>query len=79
MLKLEKQFGTRYSELLRLPYFDIVRYHCVDVMHNLLLGTAKNLLSVWLSNSVLTPSSIELIQEKVDKMATPAKLGRIPQ
>ena len=79
MLKLEKQFGTRYSELLRLPYFDVVRYHCVDVMHNLLLGTAKNLLSVWLSNSVLTPSTMELIQEKVDKMATPAKLGRIPQ
>ena len=21
-----------------LPYFDVVRYHCIDVMHNLLLG-----------------------------------------
>ena len=79
MLKLEKEFGTKYSELLRLPYFDVVRHHCVDVMHNLLLGTATNLLSVWLSTSALTTKTLELIQEKVDKMETPAHLGRIPQ
>lgn len=66
--KLERKFGVRYSELLRLPYFDVVRYHCIDVMHNLLLGTAKNLLNVWLSMSVLTPRMLELVQEKVDKM-----------
>ena len=37
----EKKFGVRYLDLLRLPYFNIVKYHIVDSMHNLLLGTAK--------------------------------------
>lgn len=30
--------GMRWSELLRLPYFDISRYVVVDAMHNLFLG-----------------------------------------
>ena len=42
--QIERQFGIRYSELLRLPYLDIVRCHLVDPMHNLFLGTAKKLL-----------------------------------
>ena len=33
--------GVRYSALLRLPYLDPVRFHVVDPMHNLLLGTSK--------------------------------------
>ena len=78
-LLLEKQYGIRYSELLRLPYFDIVSHHCIDVMHNLLLGTSKHLLSVWLSSGVLSPKIMKTIQEKVDKMETPAYIGRIPQ
>lgn len=35
----EHDIGAHYSELLRLPYFNIVRFHLVDPMHNL-LGTA---------------------------------------
>ena len=42
--QVERQFSIRYSELLRLPYFDVVRCHLVDPMHNLFLGTAKKLL-----------------------------------
>ena len=30
--------GVRWSELARLPYFDIVRQSIIDPMHNLLLG-----------------------------------------
>lgn len=30
--------GTRWSELSRLPYFDLVTQSVVDPMHNLLLG-----------------------------------------
>jgi hypothetical protein len=44
---IEREIGVRYSELLRLPYFDIVRGHQVDPMHNLFLGTAKNVTSLW--------------------------------
>ena len=36
----------RYSELLRLPYFDIVSFVMIDLMHNLLLGIAKQLMKI---------------------------------
>ena len=45
--KISKKCGARYSELLRLPYFDTVQYHCVHVMYNPWLGTAKHMLSIW--------------------------------
>lgn len=32
------QHGVRWSELVRLPYFDMVRMGIIDPMHNLLLG-----------------------------------------
>jgi hypothetical protein len=38
---LFKQSGIRWSELLRLPYFDIVQCVVVDAMHNLFLGLIK--------------------------------------
>ena len=36
-----EKYGIRWSELLRLPYFDIVRCVVVDAMHNLFLGLIK--------------------------------------
>jgi hypothetical protein len=33
-----KEFATRWSELARLPYFDMCRMIVVDPMHNLFLG-----------------------------------------
>jgi len=33
------QHGVRWTELARLPYFDLVRHTIIDPMHNLLLGT----------------------------------------
>jgi len=36
--------GVHYSLLLELPYLDIVRFHTIDPMHNLLLGTAKHVI-----------------------------------
>jgi len=42
----EHEAGVQYSELLRLPYFDIVQCHLVDPMQNLFLGTSKRILSL---------------------------------
>ncbi|POW13091.1 hypothetical protein PSTT_03985 [Puccinia striiformis] len=39
--KIFTEHGVRYSALLELPYWDIVSFHCVDSMHNLLLGLLK--------------------------------------
>lgn len=36
--KLEFDEGVRYSELFRLPYYDPIRMHVIDPMHNLMLG-----------------------------------------
>lgn len=33
-----KAYGVRWSELARLPYFDMCRMIVVDPMHNLFLG-----------------------------------------
>jgi hypothetical protein len=54
-----KQSGIRWSELLRLPYFDIVQCVVVDAMHNLFLGLIKEHFS-----SILGIGSLRLrIQE----------------
>jgi len=39
--RFAKQTGVRWSELLRLPYFDPIRFLTVDPMHCLFLGIAK--------------------------------------
>lgn len=39
--KLAEVSGIRWSELLRLPYWDPTRYAVVDAMHNLFLGDLK--------------------------------------
>ena len=33
--ELEKEFGGRYTELLRLRYFDLICCHVVEPMHNI--------------------------------------------
>ena len=47
-------------------------------MHNLLLGTAKHMLSVWTSTGILDKTHYLSIQEKVDSFVTPPGIGRIP-
>ena len=74
----EKKYGVRYSELLRLPYFDIVEYHVIDPMHNLLLGTGKYLMAMWKDSGILTKAQFEYIQQEIDGMKVPANVGRIP-
>ena len=77
-INLEKKFGVQYSEFLRLLYFDIVEYHVVDPMHNLLLGTVKYLMTFWKDNKILTKQQMEHIQTEVDDICVPAEIGRIP-
>lgn len=39
--KIREDQGVRYTVMLELPYWDILQYHVVDSMHNLLLGLLK--------------------------------------
>lgn len=76
--EIEKGAGIRYSELLRLPFFDIVHCHLVDPMHNLFFGTAKKMLKLWRDQKLLTERKFEEIQELMDEINPPADIGRIP-
>lgn len=75
---IEQAEGVRYSELLRLPYFDAISFVMIDPMHNLLLGTAKRLMKVWKQNEVLNEEAFCTIQSWVDKFVIPSDIGRIP-
>lgn len=75
---IERESGCRYSMLLELPYFDPIRMCIVDPMHNLLLGTARHMMSVWTDLGFLTEDKCKEIQAKVDSFFTPEDVGRIP-
>jgi hypothetical protein len=64
--RAESQYGVRYSELLRLLYFDCIRFTVVDPMHNL-----------FLDESVLTSADLQKVQGKVDAVPVPTNIGRI--
>lgn len=75
-----KQTGVRWSELLRLPYFDPIRFLTVDPMHCLFLGIAKWIVKrIWVDEGVLTPDNLKNIQRKMNQIQVPADLGRIPR
>ena len=77
---LDQRYGTRYTELMLLPYFHFVRFNIIDPMHNLFNGTAKHILkNVWLDpeKPLLDKNNLQQIQEKMDKLKVPASVGRI--
>ena len=79
--RIELKYGSRYSLLMELPYFDTVRFHIVDPMHNLFLGTAKYYTKNILlnpMNPLISHRSNSIIQQRVDKGVVPSNLGRIP-
>ena len=41
-LDIQKKNGVHYSELIRLPYFDIIRMSITDPIHTNLLGLVHN-------------------------------------
>lgn len=77
--KIERDMGVRYSELLRLPYLNIVRCHLIDSMHNLFLGIAKNVISLWKGKNIITDATFSLIEQVVHSISVPAHVGRLPE
>lgn len=76
--QLQKKYGVQYSELCRLPYFDVVRNHVIDPMHNMYLGTAKHMIKVWRDKCLLQQDHLFIIQKRIDEMNVPFGVGRIP-
>lgn len=77
MLK-QAEFGTRFSVLSWLFYFDAIKYTIIDMMHNMLLGTPSRLIKIWLDLGLLDKASLRKIQDLLDQFKTPNGVGRIP-
>jgi hypothetical protein len=73
-----KQTGVRWSELLRLPYFDPIRFIIVDPMHCLFLGIARWIVKqLWINTEVLSSDSLKTIQKKMNQFQIPTDVGQI--
>ena len=73
------EFGVRYSELLRLPYFDPVRTTIIDPMHCFYRGVAKCFIKERvIEKNILSRSTLKLLQTRVNSVCTPSTIGRIP-
>jgi len=74
-----KQSGVRWTELLRLSYFDPIRFTTVDPMHCLFLGIAKWIVKrIWIDQGILTTNILNEVQKKMNQFSVPADIGRIP-
>jgi len=76
--ELESRYGTRYTVLSLLPYFDAIRMTILDPMHNLFLGTSKRMLHIWKGQQILKKTDITEIQTRLDKCSCPNDVGRLP-
>ena len=47
-------------------------------MHNLYLGSAKNVTNLWKNKNIISESKFLAIQEKMDTILVPAHVGRLP-
>ena len=76
----ESEYGCRYSELLKLPYFNPISMLIVDPMHNLFLGTTKHLFkNLWLKQGLLSAKNLSTLQTRVENVCVPPNIGRIPR
>jgi hypothetical protein len=69
--------GSKYSELLRLPYFNAPAMTVVDVMHAVYLGCVKHLLDLWKETGVLSSQVLEKMQRQMDNIHPPSDTGRV--
>ncbi|GBC36291.2 uncharacterized protein LOC114575354 [Rhizophagus irregularis DAOM 181602=DAOM 197198] len=74
-----KEHGVRWSELLRLPYIDPIRFAVVDPMHCLFLGIAKWIIkSIFINQNKLSMEQLRIAQKRMDYIELPSDIGRIP-
>ena len=65
--------------MLRLLYFDPIRFVVVDPMHNLFLGIVHWIVKrLWVDREKITKANLELMEKRAKKIKVPADLGRIP-
>ena len=48
-------------------------------MHNLLLGTAKKVMTIWRDKQIISEKDLKQLQERLNAMKVPHTVGKIPQ
>ena len=71
--------GVKFSVLIDLPNFYIIRCHAIDPMHIFFLGLAKHVINTWKDIGILQFSHLAKLQEKVDLIVPPPKVGSMPR
>lgn len=71
----ESELGCRYSSLLQLPYFNVVRMLIIDPMHNLYLGTAKHVFSrIWVKRDIIDRKALDIINKRILLLIIPPEV-----
>ncbi|KAF7363429.1 hypothetical protein MSAN_00998700 [Mycena sanguinolenta] len=75
-----RKHATRWSELYRLPYFNLCEMIVIDPMHNLFLGVVKtHFYHIWVQLNVLRKTKeLRSLHALLSKLKLPAHLGRLP-
>lgn len=74
---LQTDTGSKWSELHRLEYFDVVRLTTVVPMHNLFLGTPKRMVEVWVDHGLLSTADFKAMADESASIAIPSQYCRI--
>ena len=76
--KFSSEHGVRFTVLLNAPYFNPVRNHVIDPMHNLLLGTSKHMIEVWIKIGLIGNMQLNTIEKVTSNINCPQDVGRLP-
>ena len=73
---IQKKNGVRYTELLCLEYFDIIKRMITDPMHTFLLGMVHNEVKLCLSSTAANNATE--FESRIKRIRIPYDLGRLP-
>ena len=76
---VEKEYGAKYSVFFELPYYDLVRFATIDIMHTVFLGTNKHVMTIWKENHILSKDQFAIMQHRIEKINVPIDVDRIPR
>jgi len=75
---IEKAYGVRYSELSRLHYYEPIRYHLVDPMHNILLEVTKHFFITLIDLGIVEKDKLEQMDISINELNISTNIGRFP-
>ena len=78
---ISQKTGVKYSELSRLPYFNMVDSFVIDPMHSILMGLVSDLGEELITNSseLMTDKERVILANRLNAVRVPYDLGRLPK